>query len=286
VVDLYRAADHLDAGHRAQRCQLAARRIDRDGLQIVAEAVGRLVPLEHQVDLATFDLVVADLRAIDQRADGKTQLSVGHAEIGHAAPVRDDAKLRATEIETRDRPCLRAGNLGHDRAEHHLSGPHQRLQLRTAQIDIDPAPAAHPLLEDADLHGDAEASGDAHERLLQERNRLAHPAVVVTAQPHEDLIADPDVEEVAEPAALHRERLGRPGLDLPARPEVGLDGLRDHLQLIQVVPRRWNEDADDEIAVPRGEVLGLGHQREGSADGDHGETEDDDQPPGDSGVEP
>ena len=134
---------------------------------------------------------------------------------------------------------------------------HQLFKLRTGDLDVDRPPAADALLKQARLlgHGDCarQVAGDPADQWHQlgRRQRVDRP------QPDEDTAITSHKEEVAENWCIKGGGLGRVRIDVPVRNQPLLHPLAQPDQFIEVVTRRRQQDAEDQVTVALGQILNL-----------------------------
>ena len=267
MVDLLGAGGHLDAGHGAERHQLAARGVDRQGGDVLGAEPVLLAP-EHQVDLLSLELVAVDEGAVHQCVDRRADLPRRKPQVGGAHAVGEDAHFRIAEVEAGNRAGLGAGHGLGNLAEDPSSQPDEAVEIGPGDIYVDGAPAAGGALEEARLLHDGESPRHpVEDRPLDDRDQLARPRRVGRARSHEGRAAEGDEEHVGDRRSRQRFRLGtvRVRGRLPVGPQDVLDSLPDLDQLVEVVSGGRQDDAEDQVAVAGGQVFGLGQQGPGDA---------------------
>ena len=265
VPDLGRARGHHHLGQGTHRQDLARtghhrQVVDALGLQDLA-----LGSAQHEVDAFAVDGDLADPEAVVEGVDGHAQFAGGDAVVGEEHGIGNDAHLRRPQFQARPRPQLVA-RVARQGLVDELRGPQRHvddlLQVGARDVEIDGAAAADAASEQRRLVDEAVGAGLAEERLLDERDQFGRPLRLARHGADEGLRVARDEEEVLDLRRFAVFRFGT-GLRGPLGPHGILDLAGDGVGRGQVVSRRRQGAADDEVAVALGQVLQLGQEQVG-----------------------
>ena len=287
VVDLLGTTAEADIGDGGEWNELSRRHGDRQVAQVLRPAGERGFAHDPQVDAVAPRVEVGGVGPVDKGVDGVAEFIGGHPQVGGLLPAGSDVDLGIREVETGLRNGLCTGDeLGHlrgpgggvddrrasrgidDRTRDNLSHDasanlNQLREFGAGDRNLDGAAPRDGLFKQARLLGDDEGAGKFRGDLLNERHQLGDAVGVLGADAHEDRAGAGDEEEVFDHGEREVGGFRAAGVDVEERNELGFDHLAHVFELVQVVARGRNENADDEVAVARGEVFDLGGQPPG-----------------------
>ena len=277
VVDLDGPVPLHDVRHRPEGDEGTARRGDRELLEEVGPVHRSLLRHDPQIDLPPLVDVVADLGPVHEGAHREAQLAVGQPQLGRPLSMGDDPHLGIVQVETGNRAPLGTRHELHGLAEDLSAESEEVEQIGAGDVDVDVAALVEAPLEDARLVEDDEGARQLTAELSELGEELANPERLAGLDPHERLAVEDSEEAGPHAASGLRQGLGGPGLRLPERPERIVDGMTQLGNLVQAVTRRWEHQAEQEVVVPDGKVLGLGHEQPAQAQRGRGQPHHDDE---------
>ena len=143
---------------------------------------------------------------------------------------------------------------------------HQLRQLGPGYLDIDRPPRLQRLFKQAALERKPQRPGHLVLHAVDQRNQPRRLHRVDRTHADKHLPVTGDVEEVGDRGEGERLLFGRAGVDIDKRPQRVFHDLPHRVELIEVVARRRQQNADDQIPVSVRQVLGLGEKQPRAGD--------------------
>ncbi len=237
----------------------------------------RLRSPQGQVYELTADGHLDHPQTVVERVHRHRQLLCCDAVVRQPDAIRDHSNLRRSQFEPGIGAPLVALTLGkglQDLEEGPIGDLQNLVELRTAHVQLDLAPAADAAPEDGRLGDEAECAGLAERRFAQHGLELTRALGLDRHGTQKSAGPGRDKEE-----ALDLGRFPRGGLRSRHRCPVGLDlrfdRLGDFRRGIEVVAGRRDDDAEQQVAVALGQILELRQHEPGARRGRHGHERDD-----------
>ena len=133
---------------------------------------------------------------------------------------------------------------------------------------------------------DSDDPGNIGHGPAKHRDQVPDVSVVIGAAAHEHGTSARHVEEIADTGTIQCGFLRGPGFGFPMRSENVLDGFAHVNELLRVIAGRWQDNAEDQVSIPAGQVFGFRQQLRDGADGKRRESEDNHHAPTDTAAHP
>ena len=206
--------------------------------------------------------------------------------VGRPVPFQVDSHFGTSQVETRFRANLCAGHDCLDLSEDPSAQGEELVEARSGNFNVDIPPFAQPPLKQTALGHDADDPGKIGQGPVKHRDQVADFRIVIGAAPHEHAASTRHVEEIADAGPVQGGFFRGPGFGVPMGSEDGLDGLSQPHVLLRVVAGRGQDHAEDQIAIPAGQVFGFRQQLRDDAEGERRESEYDQHAPADAPAHP